>query len=273
MYGADLYETSFKPYQYVKVSRLSPDLNDLFSFAHFDVCVNAAGSGNVSYSMSHPFADFEANSLDTIRILEIIRKVQPTCKYLHISSAAVYGNPEKLPICETDAAKPLSPYGWHKLLAEYLCREYSQIYGLKTAIIRPFSVYGPGLKKQLFWDLYQKTIVADDYIELWGLGTESRDFVYITDVIRCLELIANYGNMSGEVYNIASGTETTIREVATEFCKVIKPQIAVTFNSKIRQGDPLNWKADISKIESLGFKPQVDISLGISKIAEWFKSL
>src|SRR5688572_8068708 len=105
VYGCDLFETSSTSgYNYLKVSRLSPEWDEIFSENKYDVCINAAGSGNVPYSMSHPLIDFEANSLDTIRILEAIRKFNKVCKYLHISSAAVYGNPEQLPIVE-DALK------------------------------------------------------------------------------------------------------------------------------------------------------------------------
>ena len=138
--GLDIFESSSKKYAYTKISRLSPELDDVFEKKKFDVVINAAGSGNVSYSMTHPLIDFEANVLDTMKILDALRRYQPNVKYIHFSSAAVYGNPVLLPIQETAASKPLSPYGWHKLISEQLCKEYTSLFKIKTAILRPFSL-------------------------------------------------------------------------------------------------------------------------------------
>ena len=169
--GCDLYEGISRGYAYFKVSRLSPEWEDVFSRETYDCCINAAGSGNVPYSMSHPFIDFEANTLDTIRVLEAIRRYIPTCRYLHLSSAAVYGNPGVLPVSEDASKHPLSPYGWHKWMAEQICREYHTVYHIAAAAVRPFSVYGPGLRKQLFWDIFQKLKADPATIEMWGTGS------------------------------------------------------------------------------------------------------
>src|ERR1700749_3485711 len=101
VYGWDLYETSRSGgYVYFKVSHLSPEWEEIFSSNTFDYCINASGAGSVPFSMTHPFADFESNALDVIRILDTIRRLKPGCRYLHISSAAVYGNPKSLPVRE-----------------------------------------------------------------------------------------------------------------------------------------------------------------------------
>ena len=267
--GVDLFEQPSHKYHYTKVSRLSPELDELFATNSFDAVINAAGSGNVPYSMSHPVLDFEANSLDTIRVLDAIRKHQPTCKYLHLSSAAVYGNPGRLPVQETDPTHPLSAYGWHKLISELLCQEYSSVYGLKTVIARPFSVYGPGLKKQMFWDIYQKIRQQKDAIQLFGKGTESRDYIHIDDLIIALDCLLKKGGMSGEVYNIASGDETTVRQAVDQFIQHLKINVICKFDGTVRPGDPLNWRADVTKIEKLGFKPSISMTDGLAKLAQW----
>ena len=110
-------------YTYYKISRLPGQFEDIFIEEKYDACINASGSGNVNHSVMHPLEDFELNTFDTARILDAIRKHNKACKYLHISSAAVYGNPAHLPVNEEMACKPLSPYGWHKLMAEQLCKE------------------------------------------------------------------------------------------------------------------------------------------------------
>lgn len=269
VYGVDLFEQPTQKYNYTKVSRLSPELDELFAKYVIDGVINASGSGNVPYSMAHPLLDFEANSLDTIRILDVIRKHQPDCRYLHISSAAVYGNPQGLPVAESDATHPLSPYGWHKLIAEQLCKEYCTVYGIHTAIARPFSVYGPGLKKQLFWDIYQKLIRPEDVINLYGTGHESRDYIYISDLVRAFDCVLHKSAMKGEVYNLASGVETTIQEAVNLFIKALDKPTNFTFGGEARAGDPINWQADISKVKKLGYSPSVSFVEGLHALANW----
>ncbi len=267
--GADLFEQPSRPYRYYKVSRLSPALDELFDGNVFDAVVNAAGSGNVPYSMSHPILDFEANSLDTIRVLDCIRTRQPSCRYLYLSSAAVYGNPSRLPVLEEDKAHPLSPYGWHKLIAENVCMEYSTVFGLSTAIVRPFSVYGPGLRKQMFWDIYQKFKQVNGEAELLGTGNESRDYVYISDLIAGLDCVLQNGKMNGESYNLASGAETKIKDAVSLFVSSLGANFRYRFNGVVRAGDPLNWNADISKIRKIGFEPSTSFSEGMKELADW----
>lgn len=266
--GVDLFEQPSQSYRYVKVSRLSPELDDLFGQFVFDAVVNAAGSGNVPYSMSHPLLDFEANSLDTIRVLDAIRKHQSGSKYVHLSSAAVYGNPRKLPISEVDALNPLSPYGWHKLIAEQVCSEYTSVFGLRTAIVRPFSVYGPGLKKQLFWDVYQKAKQSDT-VSLLGTGQESRDYVFISDLIAAIDCVIAQSPMRADAYNVAFGNQITIQNAVTAFLSALGMRKSLFFNDQLRSGDPVNWRADVSKLRSIGFNAQVPLTEGLKEVASW----
>lgn len=267
--GCDLIEASVTGYQYHKISLLSADLEQLFVGLRYDTCINAAGSGNVPYSLTHPLSDFEANVSSVIHVLEVIRKYNPDCRYLHISSAAVYGNPRQLPIEETAVLAPLSPYGWHKQMSEQLCLEYYQQFGVRTAVTRPFSVYGPGLRKQLFWDVYQKLAKAGDALELWGTGKESRDFIHVEDLVQALWLILEKGNMEGEAYNVATGVETTIEQAVGLFIRSLQKNTTLTFNQKGRPGDPLYWRADISRLTSLGFEPAWSLEKGLQLTANW----
>jgi UDP-glucose 4-epimerase len=274
VFGCDLYEAPSQDYKYQKVSRLSPELDDVFSGTYYFTCINAAGSGNVNYSMTHPVNDFEANCLDTIRVLDMIKKYQNECRYLHFSSAAVYGNPKSLPVEEEHETAPLSPYGWHKVISEHLCKEYATIYKLKTLAVRPFSIYGPGLQKQLLWDLYKKCMSRTDQdVQLWGTGNESRDFLFIYDLIKCIDILVHEGDFNGGVYNVASGEETSIRHITNLFTSLFDKGIRITFNQQVREGDPINWRADITKIKSHNFKPQYSLEQGLEIVVEWMKNL
>lgn len=269
--GADLFEQPSVEYNYFKVSRLSHEFEEIFSNVFFDIVINSAGSGNVPYSMTHPLIDFEANCLDTIQILENIRKHSPMSKYIHLSSAAVYGNPIKLPVAENQVLNPLSPYGYHKIIAEYLCSEYTKLYNLSTAIVRPFSIYGPGLKKQIFWDLYKKTLLNPNAISLHGTGKESRDYLYITDLVMALEYVILHGKMNGEIYNAASGKETTIQDAVKIYFKTLNLQPNIEFDGIVRKGDPINWCADIKNLKNLGFEATTSLEEGLTEIAKWIK--
>jgi len=271
--GCDLVETKSDDYSYYKISLLSNDTDRLFETNAFDACINAAGSGNVGYSISFPVSDFESNVYAVSKVLDSLRVHNPSCKYVHISSAAVYGNPKKLPVNEHDGINPFSPYGWHKWISELLCREYTNLFGLKTVILRPFSVYGPGLKKQLFWELYQKFSKAEDSVELWGTGMESRDFIFITDLVIAIDIILKKGDHSAAVYNVGSGYETTIQQISKEFLSCFRRKVQLTFNQQVRPGDPLNWRADISRLEQLGFTPSYSLENGIREVANWLNSL
>jgi nucleoside-diphosphate-sugar epimerase len=271
--GADLFEQPSLDYSYYKISRLSSELEEVLAQGRFDALINAAGSGNVPYSMTHPLLDFEANCLDTIKVLEAIRKYSPDIKYIHLSSAAVYGNPTSLPVVETQPLNPLSPYGYHKMIAEQLCIEYTRLYTLSTAIVRPFSIYGPGLQKQMFWDIYKKTLLNTGTISLWGTGKESRDYLFVKDMVLGLDCILRKGKMEGEVYNLASGEETSIEVAVKVYLKELHINSPFQFNGVIRSGDPLNWHADITNLKRLGFTPATSLEEGLKKVANWTKSL
>lgn len=272
VYGAGHEPVPSRPYNYIPLSITQPDWAGILESQPFDICINAAGSANVPYSMSHPLYDFEHNVLHTIQILEAIRLHRPSCKYLHISSAAVYGSPKSLPISETHHIQPLSPYGWHKTMAENICREYFFIHKIGTVITRPFSVYGPRLRKQLFWDMFQKFRSGQRDIELWGTGNESRDFIFIHDLCYVFDLIIQQSSFESNVYNIASGEETTVREAATLLFAELDKDIVLRFNNHVREGDPINWRADIENIRSLGFNPTISFAEGIIKTSQWLKN-
>ncbi len=269
VFGCDLKEIPGSHYTYFQVRKANFLWSELFSKNTFNYCVNAAGNGNVSYSLSEPVDDFDANTFVTMKLLDDLRRHNPNCRYLHLSSAAVYGNPLSLPVKETDSCMPVSPYGWHKLMAEQVCKEHYSLYNLPVAIVRPFSIYGEGLKKQLFWDIFQKYQSNAASIELWGTGKESRDFIYIDDVMRAIDFILQHGNMKAEIYNLASGVEVTIKEVVALLFRELDPRLQFTFNNRIRQGDPLNWRADVSELKSLGFEATTTLEAGIKKLSHW----
>jgi UDP-glucose 4-epimerase len=269
--GCDVV-TDYTSKDYYQIDATNSDYHTLFEKHEFDACINCSGAASVPLSLEFPLKDFNLNTVNVFKILEAIRTYQPKCKFVNLSSAAVYGNPTQLPISENVVLQPLSPYGIHKLQAEQIGKEFHDFYAIQTCSLRIFSAYGNGLKKQLFWDLYQKFLNADA-IELYGTGKESRDFIHVDDIVRAIHLVLEKSTFSGEAINIANGEEFTIEYVAELFRRNFKAQKSISFNNHVKQGDPLNWRADISKLESIGYQQTVSLEEGIQRYIHWINSL
>lgn len=268
-YGADI---NFSENAFFILSSDLSNIHELFQINEYDVCINASGSATVGFSIVNPNQDYILNYLNVVKIVQAITDKQPQCKFLNLSSAAVYGNPAQLPVKEDENTFPISPYGKHKLQSEQLLKKYAIEHHLKTISLRVFSVYGNGLKKQLFWDIYQKSLFAQS-ITLHGKGNETRDFIHIDDLMLAIEKIILHANFQGESINVASGKEYTIEAASTLLLKFLNPSFAVNFNGVQNQSDPLFWQADISKLISLGFNPKVELNEGLKKYAVWLKEL
>jgi UDP-glucose 4-epimerase len=253
---------------YFQLDPVNADFQEIFEQVKPDICINCSGAANVPDSLIHPYRDFILNTGNVYKMLEAIRKHAPNCRFINLSSAAVYGNPVSLPIKETDISKPVSPYGSHKLQAEMICDEFYQFFNINTCSVRIFSAYGEGLTKQLFWDLAQKS-KQDKTISLFGTGNESRDFIYVKDIARIIELIIYKASFTAECYNVGNGIEISIKEVAELFLQLLKWNGNLLFKGSARKGDPSNWQADISKIKSLGYTSLYTVETGLKNYVEW----
>jgi dTDP-glucose 4,6-dehydratase/UDP-glucose 4-epimerase len=136
-----------------------------------------------------------------------------------------------------------------------------------------FSAYGPGLKKQLFWDIYTRLLDCKGVITLFGTGEESRDFIYIDDLVALTLLATKTADFEGEVYNAGSGQETRIKDAVSIFFDAYGSNSSFAFSGEIKIGDPINWRADISKVGKLGFVPKTDLYVGLQSYISWLKEL
>jgi UDP-glucose 4-epimerase len=250
----------------------SLNLNELFQQSKYDVCINASGSSTVKYSILYPNDDYQLNYKNVAILLELLKLHQPHCKFINLSSAAVYGNPQALPISESTPTNPISPYGKHKLLSEQLLLKYYINFNIPTLSLRIFSVYGNGLQKQLFWDIYQKSQKSTQ-IELYGTGNETRDFIHIDDLMLALEKIIISAQFTGNSINVASGNEISIKNAAHTLIKYLYPACKINFSGINNNIDPNFWQADISLLKGLGFLPEITLEEGLQKYASWLKEL
>ena len=236
-----------------------------------DLCVHCAGRASVGQSITDPSADFHSGTVLTFEVLNSLRLYAPDCRFIFLSSAAVYGNPESLPIRETQSLAPISPYGFHKRQSEQLCLEFTKVYNLKTAIVRIFSAYGPGLRRQVLWDICQKAITQDS-LQLQGTGEESRDFIHALDIARALLVVAQAAPMEADIYNLGSGREVAIAQLANLILTALEYEHSPIFDGVVPDGTPYNWQADISKLKALGFAPSVSLEKGVKTFANWCRA-
>ena len=230
---------------------------------------HGAGTGSVGESAR----DLDASRRDLVgateTLLEFLRTFAPSARFVFPSSAAVYGNSAALR--EDARPDPISPYGQHKLAAEQACIA-AAAHGLSVAVVRLFSVYGPGLRKQLPWDLGRKLTTGEPRVTLFGTGAETRDFLNVDDVAGLVMLLADSRFTSPLIINGGTGIATRIDGFAAQFAEILGSTAKVVFNGEIRPGDPQHYRADTTRLAALGFRPQIDLPTGLARYAAWMKT-
>jgi UDP-glucose 4-epimerase len=235
-----------------------------------DVVVHCAGSGSVGYSLSHPMQDFERTVSTTLTVLEFLRMHSPKTVFIYPSSAAVYGIVNDLPIAESTPLNPISPYGIHKKIAEELIRSYSLHFSLRVAISRFFSLYGPGLRKQLLWDTCRKTESGD--FDFYGTGYEVRDWLHVQDAARLLLTLSSYASSDTVVVNGGTGTGTNVSTIVTRIIRKMNSQASPHFSQIQKPGDPPGYIADTRKAKGFGWTPEISLENGIDEYIRWYRS-
>lgn len=238
-----------------------------------DLIIHCAGSGSVAFSLREPYIDFKKTVCSTNAVLEYIRQYSPKTRLVYPSSAAVYGNVEKQPIKENTPLLPISPYGVHKKFAEELCAMYSEHYGMEIIVLRLFSVYGKGLKKQLLWDACNK--IENHQGVFWGTGQEKRDWLHIRDVVELFYLAGNNKtNVRFMIFNAGSGKSISVRILLEMLVSFLgKTSFEINFNNKLDMGNPEKYQADNKLISSWGWLPKIRIEEGIEEYVKWYKNV
>lgn len=235
-----------------------------------DCIVHCAGSGAVSYSYAEPWIDFQRATVTTAAVLEWIRRQPYRPRLVFVSSAAVYGDHGDTDMMETSVRSPISPYGFHKLSAEMLCESSSRFFEIPITIVRLFSVYGEGLRKQLLWDAMKK--FSSDQDLFFGTGHELRDWLHVDDAAELLTAAALMPQSRFEIFNGANQQATTayvLQHMAAAAFSGISPR----FNGEVHTGNPRRLTADFSHAHPvLNWTPEINLEEGLSRYAAWFKT-
>lgn len=235
-----------------------------------DVVVHLAAQSGVIPSVEDPRRDFELNAVGTLNVLMACRDAGVR-KLVFASSNAVLGD-VPTPYEETRAARPLSPYGASKQAGEAYCLAFHASFGLQTVALRFANAYGPhSLHKNSVIHKWSRTILEGQPLIVFDDGGQTRDFIYVGDM--CEAIIASgRGDISGEIFQVASGTETTISTLLDIFRSVAGREIEVEFRHA-RRGEARAIWASIDKArQKLGFSPKVGLEEGVRQTFEWFKA-
>jgi len=240
-----------------------------------DIIIHLAGNTSHSKSFEEPLEDIDSNSKTTLFMLEKIRELGLSCKFVLGSTFIVIGKPTKLPVTESTPCNPTTIYGTNKLASEHFCKIYHDVYGLDTIIFRITNSYGPreqviSTKNAVNFLIYEAFNRKE--ISIYNKGKFFRDFIYIDDVVSGINVILKKGK-SGELYWISSGKKTWFYEFANILekntnCKVVYPKTP-TYTKKVDVG---NFIVNNTKLRKLGWSPKISINVGIKKTLDYFQS-
>lgn len=235
-----------------------------------EVVFHQAAQAGVRASWGKTFESYvQDNVLATQRLLEAARGHSTVKKVVYASSSSVYGDTNDLPMRETSATHPHSPYGVTKLAAEHLCELYRRNFGLPTASLRYFTVYGPRQRPDMAFHKFIEATLDGKSIPVFGDGLQTRDFTFIADIVEA-NVNAGLGKAEG-VFNIGGGSRVTLNEVLG-----VMGELAGTVRIDRRPneaGDVTHTWADTTAAQNaLGYAPRVSLREGLAQQVAWHKS-
>lgn len=245
------------------------DFNKLSKLPKADAVIHLAAVASVVESITNPIYVNNVNVDGTLNMLEFCRK-KGIKKFVFTSSAAIYGNYEKL-IDESSPTIPTTVYGSTKLTGEQYCRIYSELFGVQTVILRPFNIYGP-LQNDSYAGVISKFMTRINNGKqpiIYGDGRQTRDFVHVEDVAKAFESALLYKTKTFDLFNVATGKSTSINHLWSIFSHLNKAANVKPIYKKAIPGVVVHSSANIRKIKrGLHFSPSISLENGIAQMLE-----
>ncbi len=245
-------------------------VNGLFAEGNFDAVVHLAARAGVRPSLREPILYEDVNCIGTLRLLEAARHHGPDL-FLFGSSSSVYGINEKVPFSEDDLVnQPISPYATTKRAGELLCFNYHHLYGMRTACLRFFTVYGPRQRPEMAIHKFTELLAQGKTIPMFGDGESRRDYTYVDDIVDGLVATLDLGP-GFEILNLGGAETTSLKDlihwIAEELA--VSPRIEYL---PTQPGDVPITYADVSKAARLlGYSPKVPIREGLRRFVAWYQ--
>lgn len=251
----------------------SMDLTGLVEDA--DAVLHQAGQPGVRPSWGSSFATYTRHNVEvTQRLLEALRTTGSRARLIYASSSSVYGNAKSFPVSELDATAPMSPYGVTKLAAEHLCRLYSANFGVPTVSLRYFTVYGPGQRPDMAFHKFCKAALLGHPLEIFGDGTQIRDFTFIDDVVNAnLAAMTSTADIDGGFYNICGGGSISVNDTLDLIEDYIGKPLSVSRGPAVPGDVFRTGGSNEAAVKDLSWKPVVDVPAGLLRECDWARSL
>ena len=253
-------------------------LDALLANHAIDTIVHFAAQSHVDTSFTNPMLYTQDNIVGTHTLLEAVRNYGKVKRFIHISTDEVYGeNPNKdsAAFTETSLLKPTNPYAASKASAEMLVHSYVHSYNLPAIVIRSNNVYGPGQYPEKVIPKFMFQLLNNEKLTIQGSGHQLRSFLFVEDAVDAVLCVAFQGAI-GEIYNISSSDEISIRELATRLLAAVKPGKAlddwITFIQDRNFNDKRYW-IESEPLKALGWKQMVSLEQGLKTTVDWFRAV
>ena len=262
-----------------RVQLLAVDVRELAAIiphlARVSVVYHLACLG-VRHSVHSPIENHEVNATATLHLLAACRAAGVP-RFVYVSSSEVYGTAKWAPMTENHPTFPCTVYGASKLAGEGYTRAYFRTYGYPTVVIRPFNTYGPrshheGDSGEVIPKFLLRCLAGKPMI-VFGDGTQTRDFTYVSDSAAGILLAGEHPAALGDTINLGFGQEVTINDLARQVADVAGRPDAVVQHDIPRPGDVLRLYADMAHArESLGYSPSVTLAEGLTQLLAWYRA-
>jgi UDP-glucuronate 4-epimerase len=247
-------------------------VNRVFADGKFDTVIHLAARAGVRPSIDDPALYLATNINGTFHLLEAA-KATGVPRFVFASSSSVYGINKKVPFAETDRIEQtISPYAMTKMAGEQMCSNYTNLYGIRTACLRFFTVYGPRQRPDLAISKFTQLIDEGKPVPRYGDGSTARDYTYIDDIVDGIMAAAAYDGDPFDIFNLGGSQTTTLAGLITAVEEALGKKATIQ-ELPLQAGDvPLTY-ADVSKSKRLlGYSPHTPIQEGIPKYVEWYRS-
>ena len=236
-----------------------------------DIIYHLAAISSIPFSVENPRLTIRVNADGTQNLLEAAR-LYDVKRFIFISTSQVYGIPKYLPIDEAHPINPNNPYSVSKAIGELLTEEYNSLYSLKTTIMRPFSMFGPQQETGFVVPTMITQAISADKIVLQN-RSPIRDFLFIEDAIEALVAIIQNKDTIGKTYNLGSGEEISIGNLANNIKELVCPKKEIEYTNVERKVEIPKLTANTGKIKKIGWKPKTTLKEGLIKTIKYYKSI
>jgi len=258
------------------------DVRDEFSMDYLvqgrDLLFNLAGQTAHLDSMRDPYTDLEINCRAQLAILEACRKNNPDIKIIYTSTRQMYGKPDYLPVDERHLLHPTDVNGINKMAGEWYHILYNNVYGIRAVSLRLTNTYGPRMRvkdaRQTFLGIWIRRLIEGETIEVWGDGTQIRDFNYVDDVVDAMLLTAATDDSNGQVFNLGSDETINLRDLAALLVEINGNgnYSIIPYPPDRKPIDIGDYYADYRRIRGkLGWTPQVSLREGLTRTLEYYR--